>query len=73
MDYDDPFRREYTPMDPVQKALIQDLKDAAMELYELMMRVDSEYDARCGYIARTHLEEAVMWAVKGVTGKSEKS
>lgn len=67
VNHSDPFDKTYTPIDDIQRALINDIKSAAAELYELMLRTDREYDARCGHLARTRLEESVMWAVKGVT------
>ncbi len=69
----DPFREQYLPLDDMQKALCQDIKAAAMELFELMLRVDSEFDARAGHMARTRLEESVMWAIKGATGVRKKA
>ena len=63
----DPFNKAYTPIDDIQRALINDIKDAASELYDLLLKTDREYNARCGHLAKTKLEEAVMWAVKGVT------
>ena len=64
---EDIFRKTYQPTNKIQQALITDIKNAATELIDLFVRVDGEYDTRCGYLARTKLEEAVMWAVKGVT------
>lgn len=63
----DPFRKVYTPCNDMQKALMNNIKDAAMELYDLMVQVEKKHDARCAHIARTRLEESVMWAIKGVT------
>jgi len=67
VNHPDPFNRAYTPIDDIQRALINDIKSAAGELYDLLLRTDREYDARCGHLARTRLEESVLWAVKGIT------
>ncbi len=66
-DRPDTFRKSYNPLDKMQQALIADIKDAASELFEQFNRTDNEYDARCAHISKSRLEEAVMWAVKGVS------
>ncbi len=69
---EDPFRKVYTPCNENQKALMNNIKDAAMELYDLMQQVEKQHDARCAHIARTRLEESIMWAIKGVTDAGSK-
>ena len=64
----DPFRKAYNAQTDIQRALVSDIKDAADELLDLITRVNREFDPRCAHLARTRLEESVMWAVKGATG-----
>ena len=58
------------PQDGAQQSLVKNIQDAATELYELFNLVD-KYDPRSGHLARTKLEESVMWSIKGVTGIRE--
>ena len=67
----DPFRKTYSPVSDIQRALVTDINDAASELHELINRVDREFDARRAHIARVRLEEAVMWAVRGAMNSGE--
>ena len=59
----DTFRKEYKPLDDGQKQLMLDIKDKAEELHDLLELVGG----REGSVAKTQLETAIMWAVKGVT------
>jgi len=64
----DVFRRNYREPDALTSARIDSIKalgDTFMELLE------SYRPAREFSIARTKLEEAVMWAVKGVTAQTD--
>lgn len=64
----DTFRKVYTPITDAQKAEVLALKEKAEELIALMADpMDHSDKARCLAIARTHLETAVMFAVKGLT------
>jgi len=67
----DVFRQEYTPLDELQKAHVLAVKVEAQKLYDLFQDsvVEGERSerARCIALAKTALEEAVMWAVKGIT------
>lgn len=66
----DTFRKEYTPLTPEQKANVDNIKTVAAQMLETMEYIPSEERSnrsRCMNLARTKLEEAVMWAVKGVT------
>ncbi len=67
----DPFRKSYSPASEMQQALVTDIRDAASELYELINRVDREYDARRAHLARVRLEEAVSWAIRGALNTGE--
>lgn len=57
------FRPEHRSLTEVEKTLVSDIKDKAEELARLMDRVGGRH----GALAQTHLETAVMFAVKGVT------
>lgn len=64
----DIFRIEYTPLTDEQKANVLEIKTQAQALYDLITRVgDVSADPRSFSIARTELEGAIMWAVKGAT------
>lgn len=58
----DRFRKNYNPC-PERKTLSDEIKNAAEALERSMDSID---DCREKAIALTKLEEAVMWAVKGV-------
>jgi len=60
-----PFRTTYRQLSDDEKALINSLKDAAEDLLELLEKVD---DPRYRALAKTALEESVMWGTKGITG-----
>jgi hypothetical protein len=59
------FRTEYRALSQTEKNLVSDIKDCA---YSLDTLLGSVTDSRMKALARTKLEECVMWAVKGVTG-----
>lgn len=70
----DTFRKEYTPLNDRQKQEMAEIKDKAQELFDLIDKVDTDTASgktRCLALAKTNLEQAVMWAIKGVTTKSE--
>lgn len=58
------FRKQYRELTPIEKAIVEDIKTQAESLEESISNVP---DGREKSIALTKLEEAVMWAVKGVT------
>lgn len=58
------FRPVYRTLTEEEKKKIDLLKDHAGYLYDL---IDSVPDGREKSIAKTKLEESVMWAVKGLT------
>lgn len=74
----DPFRPTYRELDPAEKQRVDAIKDAALALYRLMnhpldpkdgaVEVSRLRGGREFSLAKTNLEQAVMWAVKGVTG-----
>lgn len=67
----DVFRKDYGTLTDKQKDAVLDLKTVAQGLLTVMnVSVPSEERSersRCMAIARTNLEQAIMWAVKGVT------
>ena len=66
----DTFRKEYKPLTDLQKEYIGSVKDAASELEEAINMAESECDVkdkRSLALAKTNLEQAVMWAVKALT------
>jgi hypothetical protein len=65
----DVFRQEYTPLTDEQKAAVLAFKQKAQELYDLLPcdAENGKMKSREFSIAATTLEEAVMWAVKGLT------
>jgi hypothetical protein len=67
----DTFRKEYTPLDDNQKMYMQKIKELAENLLfamnEAVPQDERSERSRCMAVARTNLEQAVMWAVKGVT------
>lgn len=62
----DTFRKEYTPLTETQKAEMQAIKEKAEEL-ESLFGVSTHREPRLMAIARTNLEQAIMWAIKAVT------
>lgn len=67
----DTFRKEYTPLSEKQKADMGNIKGEAVVLLDAMNKAvdpsERSEASRCMAIARTNLEQAIMWAVKGVT------
>lgn len=63
------FRKEYKPLTDEQKLWMEDVKNKAEEL---LLAIDRPRNAdfsgnREIAVAKTNLETAVMWAVKGIT------
>lgn len=59
------FRPQYRPLSGDEKLKVERIKDIAAQLYAEMQ---SPNLVREMALARTNLEQAVMWAVKSITG-----
>ena len=57
-------RHEYRVLTDAEKAHMQAVKDAGLTL---LNTIEAAGPSRCASIAKTKTEEAVMWAVKGIT------
>ena len=65
----DVFRKEYKPLSDDQKAYIGTFKDKAEELLNEFNAAEFlSPDKRCMAVAKTNLEQAIMWATKAITG-----
>lgn len=62
----DVFVKNYTPLNDQQKEDVSVIKSNAQELLNSIQAAHYA-DRRMLHIAKERLEEAVMWAVKGVT------
>ena len=62
----DIFKKNFSPLHPNNSAKILEIKETAEKLYELFNLANRETS-----VAKTKLEEAVMWAVKGVVNFDE--
>lgn len=58
------MRHQYRVLTDAEKAQMQAIKDKGEELLKLITDVGQRREV---YIAQTKAEEAVMWAVKGLT------
>ena len=68
----DIFRKGYRILTEKEKILIDSIKTKAEHLcQDFIDAIDQDkYDLTCGReiaLAKTHLEESIMWAVKGIT------
>lgn len=68
----DPFHSVYRELTPEESKFILDIKETATTLYNLIAGDPAQamdgMKARNLALAKTNLEQAVMWAVKGITG-----
>lgn len=58
------MRHQYRVLDESEKQQMQDIKDKGLEFYEYLSSLG---DTRELSLAKTKIEEAVMWAVKHIT------
>lgn len=67
----DVFRKNYETLSYDQKTNMDEIKTKAEELWALFEKAvpstERSEKSRCMAIARTNLEQSIMWAVKGVT------
>jgi hypothetical protein len=65
----DTFRKEYKELTQLQKDDMFIIKEKAQILLEYLIAIEmnSSIDFRCMALARTNLEQAVMWAIKAIT------
>ena len=61
------MRHEYKVLSDAEKNQMQMLKDLGLEFHDLVTGISPEGSRELS-IAKTKIEEAVMWAVKHVTG-----
>jgi hypothetical protein len=61
----DPFRKTYRELDDLEKTSVERIKSTAFELWQIL---EDRPNSRELSLAKTKLEEAVMWAVKAITG-----
>jgi hypothetical protein len=60
----DPFRREYRPLTAEEKRQLEELKLQAEHFYGFVKALGAKREYS---LALTKIEEAVMWATKGLT------
>jgi hypothetical protein len=60
------FRHEYRVLSTPEKLSVQTVKNRGLDLFNVI--IDHVPAGREQSLARTKLEEAVMWAVRGITG-----
>jgi pyruvate-formate lyase-activating enzyme len=63
----DIFKQEYKQLTPECSKFVLDLKAKAQELYDLIDEGGTPNNMRMIALAKTKLEESIMWAVKGLT------
>ncbi len=67
------FRKQYRELSIAQKEHVEQIKDAAGRLMDLIDNGNFRtlnpvgVDLRCAHLAEINLEQAVMWAVKAYT------
>ena len=59
------MRHEYRELSADEKIQMQALKDIGLEMWELLDHIGASRELS---LAKTNLEQAVMWGVKHVTG-----
>lgn len=62
---DSVFRPKYRELTEDEQHAVDDVKALAAEILRTVDK--ASHDSRCACLARTRLEEAVMWAVKSIT------
>lgn len=66
----DTFRKEYKPLSDLQKTSMLFIKEIAEGLEHQLNEISNSgllIDKRCMELAKTNLEQTVMWAIKAIT------
>lgn len=63
----DTFRKEYKPLSEAQKMQMEAVKSIAEMLEKAINESITPNNGREMAVAKTQLETAIMWAIKGVT------
>lgn len=63
----DTYRKEYRPLTDLEKTSMEKIKAKAEELETLFDEVNNPNIGREIALAKTKLEETIMWAIKGLT------
>ena len=63
----DTFRKEYKPLREEKKTQMKHTKDLAESLESFINEHTTPENGREMAVAKTQLETAIMWAVKGIT------
>lgn len=63
----DTFRKKTAPLTEDQKIAVLGVKELAEQVETCMVRNTTEQNAREMALAKTNLEQAIMWAVKAIT------
>jgi len=63
-----PFRPTYRELNDAEQQQLLNIKEKASELLEEIEKNPHQEGARERALAKTKLEESVMWAVKSITG-----
>jgi len=66
----DTFRKEYKQLSELQKTSMLFIKEIAEGLEKQLDEISNsgiEIDKRCMALAKTNLEQSVMWAIKAIT------
>jgi hypothetical protein len=61
------MRHEYSILTETEKSEMKAVKDTGLEFFELLQSMDAPHRGRELALAKTRIEEAVMWAVKAIT------
>ena len=65
---EDTFRKNYGILTQEQKDQVLAVKNKAEELFFLIGKAEDRSEkSRCLALAKTKLEESIMWAIKGLT------
>lgn len=65
----DVFHKQYRQLDATEQKRITEIKDGAQALYDVFdASLLTGADPRAIAMAKTNLEQSVMWAVKAITG-----